>query len=229
MATAFISGHHVKRGNVFISQDNNVNVPSRAQVIVPGAVHLVKGWLEPARADEFGRAIVDETFHRWVGQLKYGKSGRFFDRGHTMSRFGDPGVTYSFKGKPKPMYEMTPSLVALKELVSETLAWAPNCVVINSYAPGSGLYPHRDGQYIPQLGINPVIAAVSFGATRTFLLHRWDPVVGKRLPDPVALSLGHGDLVVMHGTCDTDYQHSIPEEPHVVGTRVSLTFRRHLS
>jgi hypothetical protein len=202
----------------------HLTVPSHAQVIVPGVVHLVKGWLQVIDADAYGVAVVNETYPKWVGQLKYGMGGRFFDRGHTMSRFGDSGVTYSFKGKPKPMHPMTPSLVALKKLVGQ-----PNCVVINSYAPTSGLYPHRDGQYIPQLGANPVIVAVSFGATRTFLLHRWDPARGKRLPDPVALSLGHGDLVVMHGACDTLYQHSIPKEPHVVGTRVSLTFRRHLS
>lgn len=206
-----------------------VTLPTHAQVIVPGAVALIKGWLPPALADQFGTQVVQETFSRWTSQRKFGKRGPFFDRGHTMSRFGDPGVTYSFKGKPKPMYEMTPSLVALKKLVGTTLAWQPNCCVINSYAPGSGLYPHRDGQYIPQLGVNPTIVAVSFGTTRTFLLHRWDPTRGKRLPDPISLSLGHGDLVVMHGTCDTDFQHSIPEEPTSVGTRVSLTFRRHLS
>ena len=206
-----------------------LTIPSHAQVVVPNAVALIKGWLQVVDADAYGVAVVNETHSRWTSQRKFGKRGPFFDRGHTMSRFGDPGVTYSFKGTPKPMYAMTPSLAALQKLVGSTLDWYPNCCVINSYAPGSGLYPHRDGQYIPQLGTNPVIVAVSFGATRTFLLHKWDPIKGKRLPNPIALSLGHGDLVVMHGTCDTDFQHSIPEEPHVVGTRVSLTFRRHLS
>lgn len=206
-----------------------LTIPSHAQVVVPNAVALIKGWLQVVDADALGSAVVSETHSRWTSQRKFGKRGPFFDRGHTMSRFGDPGVTYSFKGTPKPMYPMTPSLAALQKLVGSTLGWYPNCCVINSYEPGSGLYPHRDGQYIPQLGVNPVIVAVSFGATRTFLLHPWDPIKGKRLPNVISLSLGHGDLVVMHGTCDTDFQHSIPEEPHATGTRVSLTFRHHLS
>ena len=33
----------------------------------------------------------------------------------------------------------------------------------------------------------------------------------------------------MHGECDFKYHHEIPEEPNRVGTRLSLTFRRHLT
>lgn len=102
-----------------------VTISSSAQIIVPNAVALVKGWLQVVDADRLGAQVVQETFTRWVGQLKYGSRGRFFDRGHTMSRFGDPGVTYSFKGKPKPMFPMTPSLVALQKLVGSSLGWPP--------------------------------------------------------------------------------------------------------
>lgn len=208
-----------------------VTIPSHAQIVVPGAVALVKGWLQAVDADRLGAQVVQETYPKWVGQLKYGKRGRFFDRGHTMSRFGDPGVTYSFKGKPKPMFEMTPSLAALQKLVGRELGWHPNCVVVNSYAPGSGLYPHRDSTYIPQLGADPTIVAVSFGATRTFQLFPHDPVSNKyvRSRPTVDLELGHGDLLVMHGPCDSLFKHGIPEQPERTGTRVSLTFRRHLS
>lgn len=38
-----------------------------------------------------------------------------------------------------------------------------------------------------------------------------------------------GDLFVMHGECDRLYQHGIPEEPDAAGTRLSLTFRRHVA
>jgi hypothetical protein len=126
-----------------------VTLPSHAQVIVPNAVALVKGWLQVVDADRLGSAVVNETFNRWTSQRKFGKRGPFFDRGHTMSRFGDPGVTYSFKGKPKPMYAMTPSLAALQKLVGHTLGWHPNCCVINSYAPCSGLYLTVTGSTFP--------------------------------------------------------------------------------
>jgi len=208
-----------------------MNLPQHARVIVPGAVIHVPAWLTGADADRLGAQVIQETYSRWVGQLKYGKRGRFFDRGHTMSRFGDPNVTYSFKGKAKPMFPMTPSLTTLQQLVSAALGWVPNCVVVNSYEPGSGLYPHRDSTYIPQLGVDPTIVAVSFGTTRTFQLHPHDPVTNKydRSKPVIDLELGHGDLLVMHGPCDSLFKHGIPEQPDRAGSRVSLTFRRHLS
>lgn len=206
-----------------------VNIPAQAVDVIPNAAALIKGWLPSGVADALAIDIVHETYVHWQAQTAYGPGGRRFDRGHTMSRFGDPGITYSFKGTPKPMHSMTPALNDVRSRVSATLGWTPNCVVVNTYAPSSGLYPHRDGAYIPQLGDNPVIVGVSFGATRTFNLHPWDAVKRRRVGEPVSIQLGNGDLLIMYGDCDANFHHSIPEEPHVVGNRVSLTFRQHIS
>lgn len=205
-------------------------VPAHATVTLPGRAFLVKGWLGPQACTVLGPQIVTETFDRWQGQLKYGSGKKYFDRGHSMCRFGDPGVTYTYKDKKKPMYEFTPGLNTVRTHLVKSLAWIPNCVVVNSYAPSSGLYPHRDGKYIPQLGNNPIIASVSFGATRTFSLFPADPITNKRIKGAaqVDVVLGDGDLFVMHGDCDTRYHHGLPEEPNANGTRVSLTFRRHI-
>ncbi len=211
---------------------DTVNVPSGSRVVVPNCAFLVPGFLSPAESAQLGPQVISETYPRWVAQmtLSRGWPARV-DKGHTMARFGDPGVTYDYKGKPKPVYPFTPGLDAVRQRVAAALAWSPNCVVVNSYLPASGLYPHRDGAYIPQLGDAPVIAAVSFGATRTFLLHPAVPATNKRVKGaaPVAVSLSDGDMLVMHGDCDRLFHHSIPEEPQAAGTRVSLTFRRHLS
>lgn len=204
-----------------------ITVPTSATSVIPNTVAHIKEFLPSGDADIIGSAVIDETYMHWRGQRKFGPRGPFFDHGHKMARFGESGVTYSFKGTPKVMHQMTPTLVKLQQLINSSLSWRANCCVINSYAPGSGLFPHRDGKYIPQLGANPIIVALSFGARRTFLLHKWDPIANRRCKEPIALSLGHGDLVVMYGTCDDDYHHSIPEEPDVIGTRVSLTFRQH--
>lgn len=211
---------------------DTVTVPTDSRIIVPGCAFLVAGFLPVAECDRLVTQLVSETYPRWVAQMSYSRGWPArIDKGHTMARFGDPGVTYTYKDKPKPMYPFTPALDAVRRRVAAALAWAPNCVVVNSYLPTSGLYPHRDGSYIPQLGDTPVIASVSFGATRTFLLHPADPATNKRTKgaSPVAVSLSHGDLLVMHGECDRRFHHSIPEEPQAAGTRVSLTFRRHLA
>lgn len=202
----------------------------RATIVIPGCAFHVPQFLSPSDADQLGAAIVEETHSRWVAQLTYNRGWPArMDKGHSMARFGDSGVTYTYKDKPKPMYPFTPALSKARELVAQALDWRPNCVVVNAYAPGSGLYPHRDGKYIPQLGDSPTIAALSFGCARTFLLYPADPATNKRIKgaEPVSVQLANGDLFVMHGRCDVLYHHSIPEEPERVGTRLSLTFRKH--
>lgn len=199
--------------------------PSHAQVVIPDAVTFVPGWIPAADASALQDAIVAETITTWKAQLHYGKGRPYMDKGHTMSRYGAPGVTYSYRNKPKPVHPMTQGLTQVQDRLSALLGWQPNCCVINTYAPASGLYPHSDGKYIPQLGAQPIIAAVSFGATRSFILHPFDGK--KRSKDVVTVNLGHGDLVVMHGRCDSDFQHSIPVEPDASGVRISLTFRKH--
>ena len=208
---------------------DTVNVPAGSQVIVPGCAFLFPKFV--ADSHVWGPQVVMETYPWWVAQmtLSRGWPARV-DKGHTMARFGDPGVPYTYKDKPKPMYPFTQALSVIRQRLVDALAWTPNCVVVNSYEPGSGLYPHRDGSYIPQLGDTPVIASVSFGATRTFTLHPADPNTNKRRKgaQSVNVVLGDGDLLVMHGQCDRSFHHSIPEEPTAEGMRVSLTFRRHL-
>lgn len=207
-----------------------VTTPPNAIVIIPNCAFHVSGFLAPTVADSLGAAIVEQTSNRWVAQLTYNKGWPArIDKGHTMARFGAPGITYSYKGKPKPMYPFTPALCQALVRVDLALGTAFNCVVINSYEPSAGLYPHRDSHYIPQLGTNPVIAALSFGCTRSFILHPLD-AKGKRIKgQEKTVELANGDLFVMHGECDTLYHHSIPEQPDRQGTRVSLTFRRHIS
>lgn len=39
------------------------------------------------------------------------------------------------------------------------------------------------------------------------------------------LPLGHGDLVVMGGSCQRTWEHAIPKSPRAVGPRISVQFR----
>lgn len=146
---------------------------------------------------------------------------------HRMARFGDPGVSYSYKGKPKPIDPLPSELGTLRDLVAAAIGVNFNCVVVNSYEAGAGLHPHRDGQYIPELGDSPTIAMLSLGEARTFQLHPLD-VRGKRTKGrTIDVVLPHGSLLVMSGDCDRSFHHGIPEEPDRPSLRVSLTLRHH--
>jgi alkylated DNA repair dioxygenase AlkB len=66
---------------------------------------------------------------------------------------------------------------------------------------------------------NPLVATVSLGARRRFLLR---PRGGRTA---VELHPGHGDLVVMGGACQHEWEHTVPKEAGAVGPRMSITLR----
>ncbi len=65
-----------------------------------------------------------------------------------------------------------------------------------------------------------IVAIVSLGAPRTFALR---PRGGGG--SSLRLSLEHGDLIVMGGSCQRTWEHSIPKTTRKVGPRVSVQFR----
>ena len=65
-----------------------------------------------------------------------------------------------------------------------------------------------------------LVAIVSFGSPRALLLRPRGGGGGSlRFP------LGHGDLVVMGGSCQRTWEHAVPKTTRPVGPRVSVQFR----
>jgi alkylated DNA repair dioxygenase AlkB len=74
-----------------------------------------------------------------------------------------------------------------------------------------------------------MVAIVSLGATRVFALRRRG---GGRSPEPLGrrhqtlrLPLGHGDLLVMGGSCQRTWEHSVPKTSTPTGPRISIQYR----
>ncbi|HEY0638361.1 MAG TPA: alpha-ketoglutarate-dependent dioxygenase AlkB [Pseudonocardiaceae bacterium] len=66
-----------------------------------------------------------------------------------------------------------------------------------------------------------MVAIVSVGAPRGLLLRPR----GGRAGATVRHSLGHGDLIVMGGSCQRTWEHAIPKTARSVGPRISIQFR----
>ena len=66
-----------------------------------------------------------------------------------------------------------------------------------------------------------MVAIVSLGATRTFALR---PRGGGK---SLRLQHRHGDLLVMGGSCQRTWEHSIPKTSRPTGPRISIQFRPH--
>ncbi|MHA5052412.1 alpha-ketoglutarate-dependent dioxygenase AlkB [Streptomyces sp. SD15] len=66
-----------------------------------------------------------------------------------------------------------------------------------------------------------MVAILSVGAPRDLLLR---PRHGG---DTVRRPLGHGDLIVMGGSCQRTWEHAIPKTARAAGPRISIQFRPH--
>ncbi|MCZ4076682.1 alpha-ketoglutarate-dependent dioxygenase AlkB [Rhodococcus sp. H36-A4] len=64
-----------------------------------------------------------------------------------------------------------------------------------------------------------MVAIVSLGATRQLMLR---PRGGGA---SLKFTLGHGDLIVMGGSCQRTWEHAVPKSARATGPRVSVQFR----
>lgn len=64
-----------------------------------------------------------------------------------------------------------------------------------------------------------MVAIVSLGATRTFAMRPRGGGPSLRLPQ------AHGDLLVMGGSCQRTWEHSVPKTSGCAGPRISIQFR----
>ena len=78
---------------------------------------------------------------------------------------------------------------------------------------------HRDNE--PELGQDPVIVSVSLGAGRRFSLRPRH----KSNQSTLQFELGCGDLLVMYGRTQSDWEHSLMKTSKSIGPRINLTFR----
>ena len=67
-----------------------------------------------------------------------------------------------------------------------------------------------------------MVAIVSLGEARSMLLRPRDGGSGS-----LRYNLGHGDLIVMGGSCQRTWEHGIPKSARPTGPRISVQFRPH--
>lgn len=145
----------------------------------------------------FGRRVLQPRLIAWVGAFGYRYSGQTLE--------------------PRPP---EPALAALLARVVDHTRVPFNHVLANRYRDGSdSIGFHADDE--PELGLDPVVATLSFGATRKFVLKPRRTRLGSNR----SLDVEHGSLLVMGGTCQQHYVHGVPRQSGVSGERISLTFR----
>jgi alkylated DNA repair dioxygenase AlkB len=175
------------------------------------------GWLPSAEADALLLALHDGV--PWeVHRLRM--FGRWVDSPRLSCWMGDAGALYRYSGADFVPHPWLESLLPLRERLQQACQSRFNSVLLNRYRDGSdSMGWHSDDE--PELGERPLIASLSLGAPRRFLLRRRDDHSCKR-----EFLLGHGDLLVMAGDTQRFYQHALPKTRRPTGERINLTFRQ---
>jgi alkylated DNA repair dioxygenase AlkB len=114
---------------------------------------------------------------------------------------------------------LPPELLGLVRPLSARYGVAFDSCLVNLYRDGSDAVAwHADT--VRKVLRNPLVATVSLGARRAFLLRpaTGGPVTRRYAP-------GEGDLMVMGGACQHDWHHSVPRQASASGARMSITLR----
>ena len=132
--------------------------------------------------------------------------------------YADAGLTYSYSGVTHQAVAWTPTLREIRREVEAAAETPFNSLLLNFYRDGQdSIGYHADAE--PELGVNPVIASISLGAVRQFVLKH--PKTGEKRK----YDLAHGSLLLMAGTCQHHWVHGLPKTKSAVGPRINLTFR----
>lgn len=147
---------------------------------------------------------------------------RLFGREHPAPRLscwiGDAEAAYRYSGLLRTPHSWRPPLDTLRDRLRTTLSVPFNSVLANLYRDGrDAMGWHADDE--PELGPEPVIASLSLGAVRRFVLKH------RREDARLALDLPSGSLLVMQGATQANYRHALPRTARPVGPRINLTFR----
>lgn len=175
------------------------------------SVILYKGFF-----DEIGDILsVLDTVN--FSQNKIKMFGNEFDVPRLEAWFGNQAYTYT--GVNLRPQNFPKWLMDIQLKITKITGHKFNSVLINKYRCGKDYVSwHQDNE--PELGADPVIASLSFGATRRFRL--------RNLTDKnrlIEANLNHGDLLVMGPGIQHNWQHEAPKSKKVQDVRYNLTFR----
>ena len=146
--------------------------------------------------------------------------GRDVDAPRLSCWIGNADATYTYSGTRFEAHAWTPACAELRDRVSALCGDDFNSVLCNLYRDGrDSMGWHSDDE--PELGSEPHIASLSFGAPRLFVLrHRRDPTLRRDI------DLASGSLLLMAGATQRNYRHALPKSARVHAPRINLTFRR---
>ena len=132
---------------------------------------------------------------------------------------GDEGMEYGYSGITMQPMPWSKEMLAVKEKIEAICEGNFNVCLLNFYRHGQdSMGWHADDER--ELGHNPLIASLSLGDIRKFMLRK---KADKK--EKMTFLLEHGSLLLMGGDLQHQWQHQVPKTKHAQA-RINLTFRR---
>ena len=164
------------------------------------------------------RALLQQMSGEIQWQTDFVVYGRRFDMPRRQAWFADEGVHYRYSDNMLTSQLWVEPLLLIKNAVERKTGLNFNSVLVTYYRDGSDHVAwHADDEV--ELGDKPVIASLSFGATRQF--HYRHKLTG----DTGRMELHDGELILMQAGFQEECEHCVPVELDVVKPRMNLTFR----
>lgn len=133
--------------------------------------------------------------------------------------YGNEGKPYSYSNITMQPHPWNTLLQKIKYHIETTTECQFTTVLLNQYRDGKDSNGwHADNE--KELGTNPIIASLSFGAKRVFQLKHNTIADAKK-----SIVLEHGSLLLMKGSTQHFWKHQIPKTAKPIGNRINLTFR----
>lgn len=189
--------------------------PGKPVHIINGEYIYIPNFYNKAVADSLFKKLETTISWKQESMNMYGKEVKF---PRLTAWYGDDDKPYSFSGIKLEPHPWTQELFKIKDDIEPLCETSFNSVLLNLYRDGNdSISWHTDAE--KELGRNPIIASVNFGAERVFQLKHM------HTQEKIEILLQHGSLLVMMGELQHYWKHQVPKSRKVTQPRINLTFR----
>ena len=172
-------------------------------------------WLGFAEADDLLATAINQVAWR---QDNIHIAGKSIPIPRLQNWYGDPTTSYTYSRIKLQAVAFPPWMELLRRRVERQTGNCFNRTLVNYYRDGQDSVDwHADDER--ELGPEPIIASVSLGQERAFLLRH------KTTKERLKINLPHGSLMMMGPGIQEHWHHSVAKDKNIVGPRINFTFR----
>jgi len=189
----------------------------KQELILPNAeITYIPNFIDKANADAYFKHLNSKVNWQQDDITVFGKT---YQQPRLTALYAENEKPYSYSNITMHPEPFTPQIENIKNKIEAKINHKFTTVLLNLYRDGNDSNGwHADNE--KELGVNPVIASISFGEKRPFhFKHR------ELKAERYKLTLEHGSLLVMKGEMQHYWLHQIAKTKKQIGSRINLTFR----